>query len=121
MKIQVVTKGEGICHDPKVIEIEHSLENMQKLVTPEGHPRGLIQRVPGVPALDEQRIDLYVNEEGNMIGLKPNFLIPHSHSILGPVFFCSSNSKGKTVGLTDKQVEFVKIWLSMHVHHAINI
>jgi hypothetical protein len=111
-EIRVVTKAEGMFNEPKVETIEHSLANMQKLVTPEGHTSALIERVY-IAELAEQGIDFYVNEEGKFNGCKPNFSIFRGRDVAyGPVFFCSSDDEGETVGLSDAQVKFVMDWIN---------
>lgn len=59
-------------------------------------------------------IDLWLNEEGKLIGLEPNKNATllfwgtwgiGSDIIVGDVFLANSNSEGDTVGLTDEQID----------------
>jgi len=62
-------------------------------------------------------IDLWLNEEGKLIGLEPNRTATYlfwnkygvgSDIIVGDVFLTSNDGEGETTGLTPKQVEFLK-------------
>jgi hypothetical protein len=105
-KIRVITKNPGMVNAPKVQEVEHSLDTLQALVTPEGSQRALIELVR-VPELQKQGIDLFANEEGLFDrNCRPNIEGFPGQMLRGPVFFCSSKN-GETVGLSDEQVAFV--------------
>lgn len=107
--IRVVTKQEGMFKTPKVETVEHGYKTMQRLVTPEGEDSGgsMIECVY-VQELSEHGIDLWLNEEGKVLGLKPNFMLFGGRDVaVGPVFFASVDDEGETIGLTDKQVEVV--------------
>jgi hypothetical protein len=98
----------------EVKEIEPGLSSMQALVTPEGlEGRSNIELVY-IAELAELGVDLYVNEEGKFNGCKPSFQIYGGQdTVYGPVFFCSSNEEGETVGLTDKQLMAAHSWLRL--------
>jgi hypothetical protein len=62
-------------------------------------------------------IDLWLNEEGKLIGLEPNRTATYlfwnkygigSDIIVGDVFLTSNDGQGETTGLTPKQVDFLK-------------
>ena len=70
---------------------EITLEVMKEIVG--GHIELL--KLPG-------GVDLWLNEEGLLIGLEPNLLV-NGHLIVGDVFFSGSTPDGDTVGLTEDQ------------------
>ena len=62
-------------------------------------------------------IDLWLNEEGKLIGLEPNPIATAlfwdkygfgTDIIVGDVFLTAHNDEGETIGLTDSQVTFLK-------------
>ena len=112
--IRVITKNPGLGQEPKTVNVEAGYKTMQRLVSPSGvnSGRSMIECVY-IPALSEHGVDLWVNEEGKLIGLKPNFMIFDGQDIaVGPVFFASCDDEGETVGLTDQQVEKTLAWLA---------
>lgn len=86
----------------KFEETEITLEKMQKLVG------GYIEcfRLPN-------NIDMWLNEEGILEQLKLNVLIlnketgQEEHHILGNIFFASHDDEGNTIGLTNKQIDWI--------------
>ena len=64
-------------------------------------------------------VDCWLNDEGKLLGLSPNFFLVNSGSIIdvvcGDVFFASSNEEGETIGLTDEQVDWLLGILSERV------
>lgn len=73
-------------HNPKVMEIEHTLEAMQAIVG------GYIE---AVYPFDDEEIALVCNEEGKLEGLTPNrFLLNRNNGvcdfICGDFFLCSA-------------------------------
>ena len=102
-KIKIVYLEPG--EKPEIKMIDNSLESMQSIVG------GLIQYVP-MP--NKNDIDIWCNEEGKLMKLKPNLLLIQKTSfgiykdvIVGPVFFASSNENGKIVSLNDEQIKDV--------------
>lgn len=112
--IRVITRTPGLGQEPQTVTVEAGYKTMQRLVTPEGEDSGrsMIECVY-IPELSESGVDLWVNEEGKLIGLKPNFMIFDGQDVaVGPIFFASSDEEGETVGLTDEQVEKTLAWLA---------
>lgn len=62
--------------------------------------------------LSENNIDMIINEEGKINRLQPQLAIYQDNKIVdvicGNVIFASANEDGKTIGLTDEQIEVVK-------------
>ena len=88
---------------PEIREVDLSLEAMKGLVG------GWLECVP-LEALHSEavRIDMWLNEEGLLIGLPPNRLVRRPHDgaefpIVGDFFIAGSNEDGDTIGLTDAQ------------------
>jgi hypothetical protein len=107
--VRVITKKPGMVNPPEVVKITKGLDSMQKLVCPRGEG-ALIERVPGIPVLDQHGIDLFANEEGRFDrDCKPNILVHNYQTqIVGPIFFIGHDGEGASVGLTDAQVEIVQ-------------
>lgn len=89
--------------DPVVVEIEKGLKSMQREV--EGYIECV--RFP-------DGIDLWVNEEGLLEDLPPNFTIlrewvggRHQQTIVGNGFFAGVNDEGESSSLTKEQQQFV--------------
>lgn len=93
----IVVKKAG--YAPEIIKTnEISLELMQKLVG------GLIDRF-----YIGEGIDMWLNDEGKLLGLEPNMLLLDEDGIadlvVGDVFFASSDEEGNTIGLNSDQLE----------------
>ena len=111
--IRVITKQPGMVNEAKIEQMEKGLSHMQALVSPPSDTAGssLIECVR-IPELSEHGVDLWVNEEGKFNGCEPNFQIFGGRdTVMGPVFFASSNDEGDTVSLTDKQIAATLDWL----------
>lgn len=85
---------------PKLIEIDHNLENMQDLVG------GLID------CFDiENNISIIFDDEGKLKGKEPNIFIGKGQwkdVIVGDIFFCGVNKeKGEFISLTDEQIKYI--------------
>ena len=112
--IRVLTKKPGMVNRLTETNMEKGLANMQALVSREGEDvgRAYIECVY-IPELGEHSVDLWVNEEGKLNGSRPNFQIfDGQDTVMGPVFFASTNDEGDTVGLSDEQVAVVRKWLA---------
>lgn len=80
--IRVIVKKPGQAW--KHVGISGDLQSMQEIVG------GLIQAVPGHSLGLPEGVDLYVNEEGKMIGLMPNLALwDGQDQAWGTVFFCA--------------------------------
>ena len=98
-KIIVIVPGEN----PKVVENDLGLDNMQKLVG------GYIECVQLTPNLD-----LWFNEEGLILDLPSNVMVPvwrwndaaHMTPIVGTCFI-TKQKDGNASGLTDRDIELV--------------
>lgn len=57
-------------------------------------------------------VDLWLNEEGKLDGLKENLVFERNGNILdvvvGNCLFATNDEEGDTVSLTDEQIEYVK-------------
>lgn len=99
-KIRIVSKRIGEAME--VMEMEHTLENMQEKVG--GHLE--VVELPN-------GIDLWLNEEGLLEQLSVNVLTVADgqvlHTIVGNVFFAGHNDEGETIGLTDQQIAWLKV------------
>ena len=64
-------------------------------------------------------IDMIINEEGKVNRLQPQLAIYQDNKIVdvicGNIIFASANEDGKTIGLTDEQIEVVKEVLKFDV------
>ena len=81
----------------QIEEIEEGLKAMQ------GFVGGRIEIVSPAPG-----IDLVCNEEGILLGLEPNRMIPNISGIIhGDFFLCTHDDEGESVSLTDDQLEFL--------------
>lgn len=102
MKIKVVYCKFG--EKPKVLEIDRTLEEMQRLVGGhiETYPYGYAPMV------------FVVNEEGKNLGLTPHRLIAHGRDVICGDFFVAAIGMSEEgcldiVGLTDEQIHSVLV------------
>ena len=96
MRIMIKEVG----HAPRVEDIELDLAEMQDIVG------GYIECLSIT-----DRVDMWLNEEGKLIGLPLNMLISHKgelvDTIQGDVFFASHDGEGETVSLTEEDERVV--------------
>lgn len=92
--------------EPYEIEINHTLENMQKVVG------GLIEFVEL-----EDDVDLICNEEGKMNGLPLNRII--KNDIIAGTFFIAGQCNGDTISLNNKQIEKYKEVFKLEKHQLL--
>lgn len=87
-------------------EIDNSLKALQNEVG------GYIEIPSFSRKLSENNIDMIINEEGKVNRLQPQLAIYQDNKIIdvicGNIIFASANEDGKTIGLTDEQIEVVK-------------
>lgn len=84
---------------------EHSLENMQKSVG------GYIEALTIHESKDGRRLTVWLNEEGKINDLPPNFAIVNNGQVLDIVMgnvLITSDIEGETVGLNDEEIEILK-------------
>jgi hypothetical protein len=72
----------------------------------------------------EQNIDIWLNEEGKLIGLTPNRLATFMYwakwgagtdIIVGDVFLATHDEEGETIGLTESQLDYLRDYLPARV------
>jgi hypothetical protein len=97
----------------KVVEYvkneDMTLEEMQKIVG------GYIEFIPFPTDINSESeegsgIDLILNEEGKLDGLRRNLLLIDANDrmfdvAVGNILFCAHDEYGETIGLTDEQIE----------------
>lgn len=108
---------------PVVEDIDPGLDAMQSIV------QGYIERVVlgGEPVMGHS-VDLWLNEEGRIQGLRPNRLIhaPHHGEVLvhGDFFIAAGDPEGETIGLSDEQIaewsNVVASWRTFEVYGGRN-
>lgn len=90
-------------------EFDPSLKALQNQVG------GFIEHYIIDEALNQRRIDMWIDEEGKMKNLRPTFLLMHDGEmydyISGPCVFTKYDSEGETYGLTDEDMEAVREFL----------
>lgn len=102
MKVLVLSNGELATK-----EINNTLKDLQEIVG------GYIE-IPFISKkFYEHEIDIIINEEGKLIGLKPEIAVLKESTtetldiIMGNCIFASHDNEGNTIGLTEKQIEIV--------------
>jgi hypothetical protein len=98
--------------DSKEIEIhdsfDHTLKNMQGVVG------GYLEAITLDSVVEGREVTVWLNEEGKLEQLKPNFAIIRKESlqlldvVVGDVLITSCDDEGNTVGLNDEELELVK-------------
>lgn len=89
---------------PVVTEIEEGLKPLQKLVG------GLIDNVY---ELTQQNINIWINDEGKIYNLEPNFIVyGGSDIVVGTAVFTGYDDEGGDISLTDEQITIIKDYLS---------
>lgn len=86
--------------EPEIIEIENKLEAMQNLVG--GYIEMVYLETGTRPAI------LICNEEGIIMGLEPNRVVPGVGTIHGPFFICSEKGEDFASISEEKAKKFVK-------------
>lgn len=90
---------------PEIQLVNDELENFQAIVG------GYIQYVP-MPNRDD--IDIWCNEEGKLMGLKPNLaLSEYGDCIVGTCYFCANDGE-RSVSLNKEQIDAVNKFISTH-------
>lgn len=87
-----------------VKEIEPGLKSLQQLVG------GLIENVY---ELEDQNINIWINEEGKLINLDPNFFVYDKQDVVvGTAVFVGYNPEtGSDVSLNDEQISIIEQYL----------
>jgi hypothetical protein len=108
---------------PVVEDIDPGLEAMQAIV------QGYIERVVlgGEPVMGHS-VDLWLNEEGRIQGLRANRLVvsPFNGEVLvhGDFFIAAGDPEGETIGLSDEQIAewlgVVASWRTFEVYGGRN-
>lgn len=92
--------------EPVIKDIGDKLKDLQREVG------GSIQIVYASEEMNNMNIDLFVNEEGKLIGLPVSGYITSNNEILdllvGNLLFTGHDDEGNTISLTDEQVEYVE-------------
>jgi len=102
-----IIKSEGSQLEVK-LDFSHTLENMQEVVG--GYIEAITIREDSIG----RRITVWINEEGKLINLPPNFAIIDEESgrlldvVMGDVLITSCDVEGEIVSLTDEELEFVR-------------
>ena len=115
MKVMIIHEGylENGLKNYEIQEVEEiSLAFMQNTV------KGFIEHVALPIDLEEQKIDLWVNEEGKLLRLNPNVVIANKDNevldiLVGPILVTSSY-EDEVVGLTDEQILSVVNYLGLN-------
>ncbi|MBP3916619.1 DUF3846 domain-containing protein [Clostridium sp.] len=108
MKEENIRVYEIIPGENKGVEkvIENTLENLQ------GEVGGLIDCPYISEDLSKEKIDMIINDEGKINGLKPNLVLSSEDKIIdivfGPVIFASYDDEGNFSSLSENQVKFIK-------------
>ena len=72
----------------------------------------------------EHNIDIWLNEEGKLIGLEPNRLATAlfwdkwgigTDIIVGNVFLATNDEEGETIGLTKEQIDYIQEFVGVLV------
>jgi hypothetical protein len=98
--IRVLVKHPG--KDPEVQEMETILEAMQAIVG------GSIELV-GLS--EDSGLDIYLNEDGKVIGLPLNVYFLPGDIIVGTLFVVRAGEEGNDISLTDEDIVFATKWL----------
>ena len=81
-----------------------SLEEMQRLVG------GWIELVTLRTYPDESALSMYVNEEGKLDGLPPNFYFHNIQDlIVGPAIIIGTDAEGRNRSLTPDEIKAIKL------------
>ena len=100
-EISIVFKKVG--DKPVTDTMNHSLENMQKLIRDDKNDRTILD----VVRFDDE-VTMWVDDEGLLNGSEPNLYLANEEgrvisTIYGNLFFTSANEEGDTIGLNEKQ------------------
>ena len=85
--------------EPYEQEIEHTLETLQSIVN------GVIDIIE-----IEKNVDLIINDEGKILNLEFNRVIPND--VIAGTFIVAGQKNGETISLTEEQIEkYKKVFL----------
>lgn len=99
---------------------EEGLENLQAAVG------GLIEAINVRGWRDGRCITIWVNEEGKLKSLPPNFAIIRKDDdelldiVMGDIIITSADEEGNTVGLTDEELQVLKVYFNFNEGIMIN-
>ena len=101
-KVKALVKEAG--KEAEIKEITIKLEDLQKLV------KGMIEIIP-FPGIEG--LDIILNEEGKLINLGPNILIPEYNDMaVGPIIVLGFNEdEGDHRSLSEEEIKKVKEYL----------
>ena len=82
---------------------------------------GYVERVP-LRDFEDVGIDVWCNEEGKLVGLKPSIALTYDGKIydclVGDVVFTRYTEDGDTISLTDDDIKFIKDKFDNAVYHV---
>lgn len=82
---------------------------------------GYVERVP-LRDFEDVGIDVWCNEEGELVGLKPSIALTYDGKIydclVGNVVFTRYTEDGDTISLTDDDIKFIKDKFDNAVYHV---
>jgi hypothetical protein len=101
-KVKAIVKEPG--KEAEIKEVIIKLESLQKIV------KGMIEIIP-FP--DIEGLDIILNEEGKLINLDPNILIPEYNDLaVGPIIVLGfDEDKGDHRSLSEEEIKKVKEYL----------
>lgn len=97
----------------RILHLKANGENAEVIMKDSGYEasRELVGGYLEMLRVDDE-IDLWLNEEGKLDGLEPNFQLVHNGKVIdvvvGDVFFASHDDEGNTTSLTDKQINRIQ-------------
>lgn len=80
----------------EIVMVENSLASFQKIVG------GYIE---SVGSIFPYPFCMYINEEGKLIELTPNIVLPHGDYVAGTLVVLSTDGEGNNIGLTEAEAE----------------
>jgi hypothetical protein len=101
-KIVVLVKEPG--KPAQVKTIQNSLKSFQEIVG------GYIECIQ-FPTLEEEGVDIFLNEEGKLIGLEPNIYLREYGDVLVGTFFVVEGANGECESLKEHQIEKAKKYI----------
>lgn len=108
------------------LEVKSGYDNSNSYEMISGNVGGYIERLPCIREFEKRNIDIWVDEEGLLKSLPVTAIVVKNEEVVGVikgniVFAKGSPKTGRTLKLTDKDLDFIQGYVENHLYMLDNV